>query len=98
ADGERLADPGVLPGDHVALEDLDALLLAVEDFLVDLDPVPDPEVGDVGFQQGLLDQPQVWCLHGPPSPFRAATPPATPRAPLRVAANHRYSVCGCRAR
>ena len=52
---DRLADAAVVPGDHVALEDLDALLRAVEDLLMNLDAVADAKVRHVGFSGDVFD-------------------------------------------
>src|SRR5690606_12731846 len=56
ADLEGLADARAGAADHHALEDLDALLLALDHPHVDLDGVPGAEVGDVGAEVRLIDQ------------------------------------------
>src|SRR5262249_33360972 len=82
-DGERLAHPGVLAGDHIALENLDAFLLPIEDLLVDFHPVADPEVGNVGFEVGLFNQPEKRSVHDPPLPFGAVMAALSdPRSPV----------------
>ena len=49
-------DAGAGPGDHQAVENLDAFLLAFENAAVDVDGVADLELRDFRLQAGLLDQ------------------------------------------
>jgi hypothetical protein len=55
ADGKRLAGPGALALDHDALEDLDALPLALDHLEMDADRVPRLELRDVTAQLGALE-------------------------------------------
>jgi hypothetical protein len=54
---ERLPDAIMLPGDHVPLKNLDALLGTVQDSLVDFHPIADTEIGYVRAQVLLFDMP-----------------------------------------
>ena len=56
ADSKRLADSTILAGDHIALKHLNPLLLTIEDFLVNLDAIPNLEVGDIGFKVRVFDR------------------------------------------
>ena len=56
--------PSPRAGDDHAAEDLDALLLAFQDALVDVHRVADLELGHVFFEAGLLHQGHQSILHG----------------------------------
>src|SRR5262252_9989312 len=62
AHGGDAADAAALDGDDDAAEDLDALLVAFLDQVVDVDAVADAEVGDRGLHVLDLELPQdVHC-------------------------------------
>src|SRR5262249_29218046 len=71
ADGEHLAHALVAHADDDALEDLHALLLALEDALVDLHLVADGELGDFLLDVGKLRQAEQFRFHDSPSPVFA---------------------------
>ena len=62
AHGVRLVETATLTGDHITLEDLDALLAALDDAHVHLELVARLEVGDVVAQ--LVGVDEVGGLHG----------------------------------
>ncbi len=60
-----LRDPGAVALQHDTLEHLDALLLALDDPVVDAHRIADPEIGDPLAEQGSFDlREDVRGLHG----------------------------------
>ena len=62
AHGVGLRQPAALATDHVALEDLDALLVALDHLHVDLDLVAGTEVRKIGAEVLAVDE--IGGLHG----------------------------------
>jgi hypothetical protein len=64
ADGEGAAGTRPVALDHDALEDLDALLVALDDLVVHPDRIADAKLGDIAAQLRLLDGRNRCVDHG----------------------------------